>query len=57
MGMKNYGRDTGEDRHANQRDRKKAARERDARMRGNRSVFEIEKAIAKRGREAREKRA
>lgn len=36
------------DKHANARDRKRARREIDGRMRGNRSVFEIEKAILKR---------
>lgn len=41
------------DRHANARDRKrKRAIEKKA-MRGNRSVFEIQKAIVKRSREAK----
>jgi hypothetical protein len=35
------------------RERKRLARERDARMRGRRSVFEIGKAIAKRAKRAK----
>jgi hypothetical protein len=42
------------DRHANARDRKRdKSRHQDA-MRGKRSVFEVQKAIVKRGRQARE---
>ena len=55
MKMKSIGGEGGYDRHANQRDRKRDKRQRDKLMRGNRSVFEIQKAIVKRGREAREK--
>lgn len=41
------------DRHANARDRKAKRAKTNKVMRGNRSVFEIQKAIVKRGREAR----
>ena len=41
------------DRHANARDRKYAAKLREKTMRGNRSVFEIQKAIVKRGKAAK----
>jgi hypothetical protein len=40
------------DRHANARDRKLAKRKNSDAMRGKRSVFEIQKAIAKRGKAA-----
>lgn len=55
MGMKNIGGEFGHDRHADKRDRKRDKRVKSSLMRGNRSVFEIQKAIVKRGRQAREK--
>jgi hypothetical protein len=42
------------DRHARARDKKREKREQDRRMRGNRSVFEIQKAVVKRAKKARE---
>lgn len=51
-GMKDYNRADG-DRHANQRDKKRDKRMQQRLMRGNRSVFEIQKAIVKRGKEAK----
>ena len=42
------------DRHANARDRKRERAKEAKVMRGNRSVFEIQKAIVKRGRKARQ---
>lgn len=53
--MKDYSQ-YGDDRHANARDRKREKREQDARMRGNRSVFEMQKAQAKRDAQKRNKR-
>jgi hypothetical protein len=53
--MKDFNKDTSVDRHANQRDKKRERRQTNKLMRGNRSVFEIQKAIEKRGREARER--
>lgn len=41
------------DRHASQRDKKREKRVIDRLMRGNRSVFEIQKAIVKRGKKAK----
>ena len=46
--MKDYSEYQSSDRHANQRDRKREKREQDKRMRGNRSVFEMQKAQRKR---------
>jgi hypothetical protein len=46
--MNDYSQYQSADRHASQRDRKRAKREQDARMRGNRSVFEMQKAQVKR---------
>jgi hypothetical protein len=42
-----------QDRHSTYRDRKLEKRSRQKLLRGNRSIFEVEKAIVKRGRDAR----